>query len=210
MKSRTLLIIVLLLFVVNFCAHAGTFPSRTYTVKRGDKLWDLSNKFYGNNRYARVIALHNNIPDPPKLRAHLVLRVPDLKSLLEAEGLYEVASHEVDAILKARALFRKNEPLLLSSRRGKSAGKVAIPTEASEDLKKAAESIDSAIAGLKGKESVKATPKHMIGQLEGVSRNLKELADGSYDGYGYDTDMVEQRLVHAICNGIKWARAGFE
>ena len=30
------------------------------------------------------------------------------------------------------------------------------------------------------------------------------------DGYGYDIDMVEQRIVYALYNGIKWARSGYQ
>jgi len=41
----------------------------------------------------------------------------------------------------------------------------------------------------------------VIGQLEAVSRNLKELATGSYDDNGYDLDMVHQRLVNAMMDG---------
>ena len=78
-------------------------------------------------------------------------------------------------------------------------------------LKAAAEAIESAIQGLqKQKPGMKAIPQKMIGQLQSVSENLRNLAKGANDGYGYDIDMVHQRLNFALVNGIKWARNGFK
>ncbi|MHC4249258.1 MAG: alpha/beta hydrolase fold domain-containing protein [Planctomycetota bacterium] len=187
----------------------GMSARRHATVKSGDTLWKLAQRLYGNRHFARVIALHNNIADAAKLSVGLDLRVPDLKMLLVDEGLCEVAESEVDAILGAHALFREHERRLLDTRKGKGHAKVAVPEAVADDLREAAKRIDTAIAGLRAKRDVKTIPRLMIGQLEGVSRNLKELAGGSNDGYGYDIDMVHQRLVHAICNGIKWSRSGF-
>jgi len=190
-------------------AAASDHARREVVVKKGDTLWMLGVRLYGNRHFARVIALHNNITDPTKLRVGLVLRVPDLKMLLVEEGLCETAESEVDAILRARALFRRHGRRLVDIRRGTRHQRVVVPEAVADDLREAAKCIDSAITWLRAKKSVEAIPQLMIGQLENFSRNLKELAGGSRNENNYDLDMVHQRLVHAIYNGIKWARSGF-
>ena len=47
----------------------------------------------------------------------------------------------------------------------------------------------------------------MLGQLVSVSGYLKKLSQGEHDGdYGYDIDMVHQRLIHGLKNAINWSK----
>ena len=48
---------------------------RTYTVKKGDTLWDIACRFYGDGTRWSVLAAKNNIGDPKKLPVGKVLRL---------------------------------------------------------------------------------------------------------------------------------------
>ena len=213
MHRRTLRTAILPL-VVAAASFAGEAvpeanPDRTYTVKRGDTMAELGRRLYGHRNFYLVIVLHNNVPDPSRIRVGLVLRVPDLKTLLAREGLCKVAEPEVDAILKARELFRRHERQLHLLSRNAERGRVTVPDAVAADLREAAKHADTAAAGLRTKKNVKATPKLMVGQLENLSRELKEVADGVSSSQGKNIDVAHQRFIYAICNGIKWARSGF-
>lgn len=180
---------------------------RIYKMKPGDTLWKLGKDLYGNRHVSKIIALHNNIPDPTKIQINQVIHVPVLAKLLEEEGLNKTSSKEVELILAARKLFMKQEKNLFTLRKNQQ----KLPKTTKQDLLSAAAKIDQAITGLATtKPGIKKIPKKMIGQLKNISLNLKNLAKGEKDDYGYDLDMVHQRLVYALLNGIKWARNDFE
>ena len=46
---------------------------RTYTVKKGDTLWDIACRFYGDGTKWRAIAAKNGVADPRKLQVGKVL-----------------------------------------------------------------------------------------------------------------------------------------
>lgn len=49
---------------------------RNYVVKRGDRLWKIAEKYYGNGRYWRRIAKANPGVNPRKLKRGTILRIP--------------------------------------------------------------------------------------------------------------------------------------
>ncbi len=215
MKMCFLSMIIATFTVTGVFAKEGVTPqpatSQTYIIKAGDTLDTIAQKKYGDSHYSSLLILHNGIKDETKLRKEQELKTPDLKSLLSNEGLAPIMEQEIAAVLKAKALFSGVKKRLSQSRLGKKAPRVDIPADIRTTLTSAADHIDAAILGLKRKkEGVGAVPLKMIGQLASVSRNLKQLSTGSYDGYGYDLSMVNQRLVHAMLNGIKWARNGYK
>jgi len=51
--------------------------ARTYTVQRGEGLWDVSMKVYGTGRYVRSIAKMNRLAAPYRLRVGQKLLLPE-------------------------------------------------------------------------------------------------------------------------------------
>lgn len=49
---------------------------RSYTVKSGDTLKGIANRFYGNASYDKCVAQANDISNPSSLRVGLDLRIP--------------------------------------------------------------------------------------------------------------------------------------
>ena len=51
-------------------------PVRTYTLCKGDTLWSVAKKFYGDGQRWKEIAQANNIDNPATLRVGQVLQIP--------------------------------------------------------------------------------------------------------------------------------------
>lgn len=59
--------------------NTGTNTATAYTVKKGDSLFLISRKLYGNPNKYRLIMEANNIKDPDKIQVGQVLKIPALK-----------------------------------------------------------------------------------------------------------------------------------
>lgn len=191
---------------------SNTLQSQVYILKPGDTLWDISQTRYGNRHYSAIVMTHNNIEDPNSLVAGLVIKLPDLDTLMENEGVNRMAKEEMELILSANTLFISNERVLFQARRGKrSQQPLKIPDATNKDLVLAADKIDQAIKSLSNVSlEGRKVPKSLILQLSNIPSELRKLANGSNDGYGYDLDMVQQRMIRAINNSIHWSREGFQ
>ncbi len=51
-------------------------PVRTYIICKGDTLWSVAKKIYGDGQRWKDIAQANNIDNPTKLRVGQVLQIP--------------------------------------------------------------------------------------------------------------------------------------
>ena len=51
----------------------------TYTIKKGDTLYSIAKKFYGDADRWKVIAKANDIKDPRKLKVGKVIKIPSIK-----------------------------------------------------------------------------------------------------------------------------------
>jgi nucleoid-associated protein YgaU len=60
-------------------AQPRVVPPRTYTVKRGDTLWDIADKFYGDPRLYKKIfdANTDRLRDPDHIETGQILVIPD-------------------------------------------------------------------------------------------------------------------------------------
>lgn len=205
------------LFVPNHLSYAETAGGKesrpqVYTLKQGDTLWDISRARYGNRHYSAIVMTHNNISDPSSLTTGTAIKLPDLDILMEQEGVNRMAKEEMELILSANTLFLSSKSVLVEARRGKRGEQpLKIPNATSESLVLAADKIDQAIKNLSnGSVEGREAPKSLILQLSKIPDELRKLANGSNDGYGYDLDMVQQRMVRAINNSIHWSREGFQ
>lgn len=180
-------------------------------IKKGETLWHLSKKYYGNRHYSSLLAHYNSIENARNIKNGTTIKIPTLKNLLNAPHLKLVPIHyEIEKILNARMLFMKHEKMLADLRKGR--GPIQLPQNIKKDLQLAATLVEEAIESLAkvGTRSMKV-PTKTIGQLKSMAFNLKNLSKGHHDGpYKYDLDMVHQRLVYAIKNGISWAKNNYK
>lgn len=179
-----------------------------YTLKSGDTLWDIARTRYGNRHYSSIVMTHNNITASHKLNIGMAIKLPGLDTLMEKEGVNRIAKEEMELILSANTLFLSNVHILVNARKGtRRQQPLEIPDATSKDLIVAANKLDQAIEKLSNvKSRGHEVPKSMILQLSKIPDELKKLAAGSNDGYGYDIDMIHQRMIRAINNAIHWSR----
>lgn len=182
-----------------------------HVLKKGETLWRLSQKYYGNRHYSSLLTRYNSIQNVSNIKSGTTIKIPTLKNLLNAPHLkLAPIRYEIEKILKARVLFMRREKMLADLRKGRAP--IQLPQNIQKDLQTAATLVDEAIESLAkvGTRSMKV-PTKTIGQLKSVAANLKNLAKGRHDGpYKYDLDMVHQRLVYAMKNGISWAKNNYK
>ncbi|MBN1757550.1 MAG: LysM peptidoglycan-binding domain-containing protein [Chitinispirillaceae bacterium] len=197
-KKRTLPLIVILFIGTTFEApDFDTAPEeQTHIIKIGETLWDLSRECYGNRHFSRIILLHNNIEDETKLHTGQTIHVPDLKTLLEREGLFTIAKTEMEYIVDSYAIMRNSQS---QNERGKY-------------FIEAADLLNKASSSLRHNEHITSLPEHMIKRIEEAAELMNRLAvmkqGSSY--FSKHFDLAEQKIVSALYNAIKWARNGFE
>ena len=177
-----------------------------YKLPSGETLNTVATLRYGHRDYYRVIKLYNHLEDEGQVAADHKLRLPDMYAILTEEGVTKVAGQEVTLILCSRAKYDNVLDQLRALRQ--SHAQLSKNTkrellEAADDLQQATESLKQAKPGVNG------VPVKMIGQLEQAMTGMRDLADGHFDSYGYDIDMVQQRYALALTYAIIWAREGF-
>ena len=182
--------------------------SKIHVFKKGETLWDLSEKYYGNRHYSSILSIYNGINDVNRIEPGTEIKTPTLNEILIDEnfGLVPPLKTEVYKILAARQMYVEVERMLWDLRRASGwKGEQNLPEGIIINLERAADLIDLTIIQLsQPKENISSIPKKMIDNLKSVSRNLKHLAEGANDGYGYDLDMVHQDLIRAILSGRAW------
>ena len=184
--------------------------SVAYTLRKDETLASVARLRYGHQNYFRVIKLYNHIEDENHIQSGLVLRLPDLSTILAEEGLMKVAAAEVELILCSRAKYDKVVDQLWALR-VHADGSYAVPEGVKQELLEAADDLQQATERLKAsKAGVSRVPGSMIGQLEQSMTGMRNLAWGEHaDPNGYDIDMVQQRYALALAYAIVWAREGF-
>jgi len=136
-------------------------------------------------------------------------------------GLYEFLD-EICHILLAREKYRRVKHFLMHSRtrwfREHRERRWPPPVPVSEDMKKLLGEIraylQKAIEGFGIKKNgVVKIPEKLIGQLiqaDGLLSVIERGGNIEGSGYGYDVDMVDQRMGLALKYSLIWAREGFK
>jgi hypothetical protein len=180
-----------------------------YTLGQGETLASVAKRRYGHQNYYRVIKLYNHLEDERQVVPNQKLRLPDISVILNEEGLTKVAAPEVTLILCSRAKYDQVVDQLWSLP-NRSPGNYQLSEDIKRHLLEAAVDLQQAIGSLnQPKPGVSGVPLKMIGQLEQVMAGMQEMAEGHFDSYGYDIDLVQQRYALAMTNAIIWAREGF-
>ena len=177
-----------------------------YKLPRGETLNGVAKLRYGHQNYYHVIKLYNHLEDAAQVDADHQLRLPDMSTILAEEGLNKVAAQEMTLILCSRAKYDRVVDQLWANHR-----ESIISEDTKRELLEAADDLQQATKSLKqAKPGVSGVPLKMIGQLEQAMLGMQDLADGHFDPYGYDIDMVQQRYGLALTYAIIWARQGFK
>jgi hypothetical protein len=111
-------------------------------------------------------------------------------------------------LAKAWTDYSAAEPAYLAARdaSGVARGSFSIPPEIRARLIASADAVDAGIAVLSAAKPPDGVPKMAIGQFRQAAQQLRELAIGSIDGYGYDYDLVGQRFGLAFTNALIWTQ----
>ncbi len=195
-------------FSDNNAPKSDTIPIHIF--QKGETLWDLCRKYYSNRHYSSILSIYNGIQDVNRIERGAEIKIPPLSKILMDEnfGLVPKLKNETIKILAARQLYIDVEPTIWKLRKEANwKGDQILPDHVVSNLKKAADLIDLTVIQLnKLKENTSTLPNKMSDNLKSVSRNLKHLASGANDGYGYDLDMIHQDLIRAIHNGRAWTK----
>lgn len=178
-----------------------------YKLPSGETLANVARLRYGHQNYYRVIKLYNHLEDEAQVAADYKLRLPDMSVMLAEEGVNKVAAQEMALILCSRAKYDKVVDQLWALHRQNT----QLPESIRRELLEAADDLQQATQSLKQtKPEVSGVPAKMISQLEQAMTGIQDLAEGHFDSYGYDIDMVQQRYALALTYAIIWAREGFK
>ncbi|HNW36186.1 MAG TPA: LysM peptidoglycan-binding domain-containing protein, partial [Candidatus Ozemobacteraceae bacterium] len=72
---------LLLLVIVTFAASAPAFADKTYTMKDGDTLWDLSSKYYNDPTLYPIFLEVNDIDNPRMIPVGRVIIIPSFDEM---------------------------------------------------------------------------------------------------------------------------------
>ncbi len=182
--------------------------SSSVIVERGANLGAIAAAAYGHERFAGFVAALNGINDPGHIVAGQELRTPSLSSAFRDAGLDPRYQPAINALSKACTDYYAAEPAYLKARdeSGVSSGTFAIAESIRDTFLGCADAIEAATAALGAAKPPDNVPKMTIDQFQQVAGQIRELASGSIDGYGYDHDMVGQRFGLAFTNAILWTK----
>lgn len=178
------------------------------TVQRGTNLREIGGRAYGHERFSGFVATLNGITDPERVSAGAVLRTPSLAVAFRDAGLAPEYQAAINCLAKACTDYYAAEGAYLTARRasGVASGTFAISPDIRTTFERCATMIEAALPVLHSARSPHTVPTMTIGQFQQAASQIRELARGSIDGYGYDYDLVGQQLGLAFTNALIWTK----
>lgn len=180
-----------------------------WRVSKNLPLNGIAEMAYGHHSYKRMISKYNRLFYKRTVRkGQIIIYTPRLPDLFQKIGLiprYKQAFQRIFYVIEEyRAILPEYKQLRTKLETTK--GKIALPASISERLTLFASMLEQTINDFKQMTRKKRTPKKMLAQLNSAAALLNRMAKGNVDGYGYDMDMVEQRIAYALANAVVWAR----
>jgi hypothetical protein len=181
------------------------------TVRSGDTLASISQLRFGSPHYHQILKLYNQLKAERELVVGARLRTPSLRQALMEEIGEAIYQPAVEWLACAQIKYAGKEVQLNQLANTSRQNPVDMPGDVVQMLMDATEDLNAAAANLEQRpDSKKTVPSRAIGQLQAAAGLITTLAKGEFDGYGYDRDMVNQRLALAMTYLILWARSGYK
>ena len=182
--------------------------SPTVTVKAGANLGRIAADAYGHEEFSGFIARLNGIANPEQLKADSVLKTPPLPQAFREAGLDPCSQPAINALAKASTDYHDALPGYVEARlaSAEKGSPVPIPEKTRDSFLKCADAIDAAKRELEGAKEPHQVPSMTLDQFAQAASLLRELATGSVDGYGYDADLIGQRLGLGFTNALIWTQ----
>jgi hypothetical protein len=166
--------------------------------------------------FAEEVGSGDRSSDPRGVQCDTAIFKKSLDEFLNA-GLQNYAD-EICFVLSAQEDYGKIDRSLMRSRTAffRSGGGFApVDKEMKVKLNKIEKSLGRAINGFTmKKEGVQEIPTKLVGQLQTARQLIDAFSFGAATGegthYGYDVDMVNQRMELALKYVLVWAREGFK
>lgn len=101
---------------------------KTYTVQRGDSLFNIAKKFYGDGYMYKLLAAYNHIDNPNALEVDQTLKIPSLEELQTAGNLlnewHNYANGSIYWRVTAKGVEIKGKGLITSEKYTQQAAKI--------------------------------------------------------------------------------------
>ena len=171
--------------------------SPTVTVKAGANLGRIAADAYGHEEFSGFIA-----------RLIGIAKTPPLPQAFREAGLDPCSQPAINALAKASTDYHDALPGYVEARlaSAEKGSPVPIPEKTRDSFLKCADAIDAAKRELEGAKEPHQVPSMTLDQFAQAASLLRELATGSVDGYGYDADLIGQRLGLGFTNALIWTQ----
>lgn len=225
MKIRPFLLVwSIVLISATTQARTPAKPARPEVqVRKGQYIRDTAQENYGHHDFEGMIILYNKLAQgratyssdqliklPP---IHQIFREANMDSdyLVLIDEMISIATEYQEVHRQYFEIVGKLDLKALRVDDHSEAIRVPIPAEtkakASELEKRLGEVREKLVSGLKKGH---ATPKSLLGNLDGAKAYLKMVASGIVDENCYAVDMVSQRLGRALTNALIWTRENYK
>lgn len=205
------IIINLIIITLSIGYSYADTHKKVWKVRKNTPLNGIAEMTYGHHSYKSMISNYNRFYSKRSVRkGKIIIYTPILSNLFKKIGLipqYKQPFQRIfDVIEQYRAILPEYKQVRRKLERTQAGGKIALPPSISEQLTLFASMLEKAISDFKRINRKRRTPKKMLSQLENAAALLSRMAKGNVDGYGYDVDMVEQRIAYALANAVVWSR----